>query len=99
MVSIVHEGLYIFFIISRSFFLRIRNASDKISTEIPNTHFMFNNFFSENCAIDEKMWKKMVQPDRPQMAIHTSHALGMLGNRGYRRARTRTLTHTPTHSE
>ena len=34
-----------FFIISRSFLLRMRNVSDKSCREIKNTHFMFNNFF------------------------------------------------------
>jgi hypothetical protein len=33
------------------------------------THFMFNNFFPENRAVYEIMWKNMVQPDRPQMAV------------------------------
>jgi len=30
---------------------------------------MFNNFFSENRAFYEIMWKNIVQPDRPQMTI------------------------------
>jgi len=30
---------------------------------------MFDNFFSENHAIYEIMWKNMVEPDRPQMTI------------------------------
>ena len=37
--------------------------------EIIKTHFMFNNFFSENRAVYEIMWKIMVEPDRPQMTI------------------------------
>jgi len=38
--------------------------------ENQNTHFVFNNFFfSENCAIYEIMWKNLVEPDRPKMAI------------------------------
>jgi hypothetical protein len=34
-------------------------------------HFMFHNifFFFENRAVWEIMWKNMVQPDRPEMAI------------------------------
>jgi hypothetical protein len=32
-------------------------------------------FFSENLALYEIMWKKMVQPDRPQKTIHDSCAL------------------------
>jgi len=34
---------------------------------------MFSNFFSENCAIYEMVWKNMVKPDRPQMAIYHIH--------------------------
>ena len=30
---------------------------------------MLNNFFFENCAIYEIMWKSIVGPDRPQMII------------------------------
>jgi hypothetical protein len=30
---------------------------------------MFNNFFFENCAVYEIMWKNMVQPERQQMTI------------------------------
>ena len=33
------------------------------------TQFMFNNFFSENRAVDEIMWKNMVEKDRPQMTM------------------------------
>jgi len=36
-----------FFIISRSFLLRMRNVSDKSCTENQNTHFVFSNFFFE----------------------------------------------------
>ena len=31
--------------------------------------FMFNNFFSENRAVYELMWKNMVEPDRPHMTM------------------------------
>jgi hypothetical protein len=45
-------------------------VSDRSARENPNIHFMFNNFFSENRAIFEIMWKNMVQqPDTPQMRI------------------------------
>jgi len=43
--------------------------SDKCCGENQNIHFMFDNFFSENHAIYEIMWKNMVEPDRPQMTI------------------------------
>jgi len=42
------EDKYTFLIIPRSFLLRIGNVSDKINRGNKNTHFMFNNFFSEN---------------------------------------------------
>jgi hypothetical protein len=46
----------------------MRNVSDKCR-ENQNTNFMFNNFFPENRAVYEIMWKIMAQPDRPQMTI------------------------------
>jgi hypothetical protein len=33
------------------------------------THFMFNNFFYENRAVCEIIWKIMVEQDRPQMTV------------------------------
>jgi len=44
--STLHGGQYTFLIISRSFLPRMKNVSDKICRESQNTHFMFNNFFS-----------------------------------------------------
>jgi hypothetical protein len=41
----LYEDQYTFFIISHSFFLRMRNISDKICRENQNTHFEFDNFF------------------------------------------------------
>jgi hypothetical protein len=32
-----------------------------------NTNFMFNNFFPDNLAVYETLWKYLVQPDTPQM--------------------------------
>ena len=52
--------------ISRPFFLRMRNVSDKRCSENQNTRFM-TNFFSENRAVYEIIWKNTVQSDRPQM--------------------------------
>jgi hypothetical protein len=43
--------------------------SDKSCIEHHNTYFTFSNFFSENHAVYETMWKNMVQLDRPQMII------------------------------
>jgi hypothetical protein len=39
----LHEHICAFFIISRSFLLRMRNVSDKICTENQNTYFVFSN--------------------------------------------------------
>jgi len=45
----------------------MRNISDKGRRENQNTHFMFYNFFTENRAVYEIMWKNTVQQDRPHM--------------------------------
>jgi hypothetical protein len=46
--------------------------------EIQSTHIMFYNFFSENLAIREIIWKYVVEPDRPQITaqhgVCTLHA-------------------------
>ena len=47
----------------------MENVSNKSCKEKQNTHFIFNNFFSENRAIYETMSKNVVEPERPQMAI------------------------------
>jgi hypothetical protein len=61
-----------------SLLLRMRNVSDKGCRENQNTHLMFKNFFSENHAIYEIMWKNIVEPIRPQVTIkygaYASHA-------------------------
>jgi hypothetical protein len=46
----LHEDQYTFFITSWSFPLRMRNVSNKSRRENQNTHFVFCNFFFENCA-------------------------------------------------
>jgi hypothetical protein len=58
-----------FFITSRSFLIRMRNILYKSYRQSQNTHFMFSNFFFENRAVDEVMWKNIVEPDTPQMTI------------------------------
>jgi hypothetical protein len=40
-----------------------------IVLEKMETYFKFSNFVSENHGVYEIMWKNMVEPDRPQMAI------------------------------
>ena len=54
-------------IIFRSVLLRMRNISDESCTENQNTHFVFVTLFSENRAVCEKIWKNIVESDRPQM--------------------------------
>jgi hypothetical protein len=62
-------------IIYRSILLRTINISDKICTENQNTHFMFNNFFSENRAFDEIMWKNTVELTGRRRLQHSTCAL------------------------
>ena len=49
--------------------LRMRNVSDKSYGEYQKTNFVLDNFFSKSRAIYEIMWKKMVEPERPQMTV------------------------------
>jgi len=62
----------------------MRNVSDKSCRGNQNTHSMFSNFSSENCAFYEIMPTDVVQPDRTQIKHNTTHALCMLGNWSYR---------------
>jgi len=45
------------------------NISDKSCGEGQNTHFMYDNLFSENRAMYEIMWENVLEPGRPQMAV------------------------------
>jgi hypothetical protein len=47
----------------------MRNVSDESCRENYNTRFMSQNFFPENGAVYEIMWKNIVEPDRPQMTV------------------------------
>jgi len=49
----------------------MRNALDKMSRKTQNTHFVFSKFVLsfENRAIFERMWKNMVESDRPQTTV------------------------------
>jgi len=55
--------------VSHGIVFRMRNVSNKCCRENQNTHFVFNNNFTENRTIYKIMWKNMVQPDRPKMTI------------------------------
>jgi len=59
-----------FLIISHSFLLTMRNISEKKCRENQNTFCVQYLFFpTENRAVYEIMWKNLVEPDRPKMAI------------------------------
>jgi hypothetical protein len=45
----------------------MKNVSDKDCRVNQNTHFMFNNFFSENRTFYEIMSKNMVETEGPQL--------------------------------
>ena len=47
----------------------MRKVADNSRTENQNTHFMFNNFYSENRAFYEMMLKNTAQSDRLQMRV------------------------------
>jgi hypothetical protein len=49
------------------FFLEWEMCQIKFVEKIKKTHSVFNNFFSENCAVFEIVWKNMVEPERTQM--------------------------------
>jgi len=51
-----------FLIISRSFLLRMRSASEKSYRKYQDKHFMFDKFFLENRVLYEIMWKNIVEP-------------------------------------
>jgi len=54
---ILHEGRYAFLIISRRILLRMRNVSDKNSTEIQNTHFILSNFSPKSSQLWDNVEK------------------------------------------
>jgi hypothetical protein len=56
-----------FLIISPSGLLRIRNVSDKRCTEKKNVNFIHKTLFLENRVLNGILWKRVTEPDRPQM--------------------------------
>ena len=73
MTGTLHEELCTFMITSRSILVRMRMFQTNVVQKI-KTHFMFNNFFFENCDFYEIMWKYTVQPDRPKTTYCFSKA-------------------------
>jgi len=58
-----------YFIVSRSFLLRMRNVSDKICKERQNTHFVFGEFFfRKSCRLRDNV-ENAAERDRPQMTV------------------------------
>ena len=47
----------------------MRNVSGRIYRENQNTHFISVTFFSKNCAINEIMWKNMIEAYKLLMTI------------------------------
>jgi hypothetical protein len=47
----------------------MRNILDQSYRGNQNTHFVFHNFFFENRAVYEIMWKNVAVRGRPQMTI------------------------------
>jgi len=57
MTDNLHEYQYIFLIITRSVFLKMRNVSNKIVEKFKTIHFMFKTFFFLNRAFHEYVEK------------------------------------------
>ena len=66
--GLYRNKIYIFFIISRSILLKVKNILDKICIENQNKHLVFNIFFPlENRDVNEIMWKNIALRGRPLM--------------------------------
>jgi hypothetical protein len=92
--------------ISRWILLRIRNAANKSCRENQNTHFIFDNFSPENCAIYDNVEKYSAANRSHKWRHNTVHSRFMLDKQGYtrannctrQRARARARAHTHTHA-
>ena len=65
----LREDQYTFLIICRSFLLRMRNVSDKSCRGNQTRILCWINFCFANRFVYEKMWKNIVEPDRPHMTV------------------------------
>jgi len=61
--------MYFFFVISRSFILRMRNVSDKSCIENQNIHLVLSIFFFGNHAVYDVMWENIVERGSQQMRL------------------------------
>jgi hypothetical protein len=66
-MGILHEDQYTFLVISRSVRLRMRNVSDKVVEKIAN--FLCSITVFRKSYIYDIMWKNIVDPGKPQIAI------------------------------
>ena len=57
------------FMIAARRILRMRNVSGKSCRANQNKHLFSVIFFSEILAVCEIMWRNVIEPDRPHMAI------------------------------
>ena len=57
------------------FFLDCETSLTKLVEKIKTRLFILNNFFMFNRAVDEIMWKNMVEPGRPQVTLRRIHIL------------------------
>ena len=72
-----------YFVVSPCILFGMRNVSDKSCSE--NQNILFENFFPENRAFYEIMWKNMVEPDKTRAAIcNTARVHCMLDNQSYK---------------
>jgi len=53
----------------------MRNVSNKFCTVNQQTHFAFHNFFSENPAVYEIMWKKFCRPGQATEDMVHAHCM------------------------
>jgi hypothetical protein len=56
----------------------MRNILDERCRKNQSTFFIFNNFFSENRAVYELMWKNMGKTGNDDCVLHLSHCCCLL---------------------
>ena len=66
-IGTLHEDVSTFMIKSSWIVLKMINVSDKFVEKIKTYILCSITFFSENRLVCEKMWKNIVEPDKPQM--------------------------------
>ena len=90
----LHEDVYTFMTVSRWILLRIRNVSDKSSTENQNTHFIFSNFFQKSC----RLWDNVEKYGGAREAADDNTAACCMLIIKATRGRAHAHAHAPTHA-